>query len=260
MSRRRLRRAPIQRPDRPEGVEKASAGSAPVIAGLPNLRVIGSFVFTFACIFIGLTLPWAGFGATYSRAFSAVTNGLFDVLPSHPRLEFHLEGSEARPPPLALGIDSWRTTLTITNRKTRQTCNVPIDLRGANCVPAAAFVALTVALPVAGRRRKLVMLFAGLAFLVPLSLMLVSLPLIPRLRGGAFELFPLPELLNSVVVLFYRAFVAHPGMAFAIPALLWWILLSLTAPGSSFIHSLRSFAIERASVVNAFARGRRLRT
>ena len=209
------------------------------------MRVIGSFLFTFACIFIGLTLPWASFGATYSRAFSAVANGVIDVLPSHSRLEFHLDGATERPRALELGTESWRTTLTITNQRTTQTYRAPLDLRGAHYVPAAAFIALTVALPVANRRRKVVILAIGLAILLPLSLILVSLPLIPRLRGGQFELFPLPEAINLLVGLFYRAFVAHPGMAYAIPALMWWILVSLTAPDSSVIHWLRRFSSER---------------
>jgi hypothetical protein len=211
--------------------ERKAPASRSGAAGLPSPRLIGAFLFTFACVFGGLALPWAGFGASYSRAFSSVANGVISVLPSHPRLEFSFEGSRERPSPLALGVDSWQTLLWIRNKVARRNLSVPVDLRGVHYLPVATFIALSVAFP-AQWRRKLVILGVGLAVLVPLSLLLVSVALIPGLRGGAFEILPASDGLSNVFVLFHRAFVAHPGMVYAIPGLLWWILVSLTGPGS----------------------------
>jgi hypothetical protein len=141
------------------------------------------------------------------------------------------EGSRERPSPLALGVDSWRTKLWLKNRSSGQRLAVPVDLRGIHYLPAATFIALAVALS-AERRRRLAILGVGLAILVPLSLLLVSLSLVPSLRGGPFELFPASDGFNAAIVIFHRAFVAHPGMAYAIPGLLFWILVTATRAGS----------------------------
>jgi hypothetical protein len=199
---------------------------------LPSPRAIGPFVLVFLCVFGAFALPWAGFGATYSRAFSAVANGFVSVMPAHPRLNVVVEGASEKYPALALGVESWRTVVMLHDTRSGKWLSVPLDLRGAHYLPMVAFIALTVAFPVADRRRKLRLLAIGLPILIPLSLTLVALPLIPRLRGGPFELFAVSPATNSLVVVFYRAFVNHPGMAYAIPALLWWVLLSLTRSGA----------------------------
>jgi hypothetical protein len=214
------------------------------VKSFPPPRVIGAFLFTFVCIFGGLTLPWASFGATYSRAFSGAANAFVSIMPSHPRLELTFEGSTQHPSVFALGVDSWKTRLWIRSRAGAGRMAVPLDLRAAHYLPAATFIALTVAFPGADRRRKLVMLGIGLAVLIPLSLMLVMLPLIPSLRGGAFELFSVSDTFNHFVVVFYRAFVAHPGMAYAIPGLLWWLLLSLTRSGMSVREHFREIVFQ----------------
>lgn len=253
MARRRLRRAPRQRPDSSAVAGSVAAEVHAAGVALPNARVIASFLFTFVCLFAGMTLPWANFGATYSRVFSETGNVLIGVLPSPSHLEVSLSGSEERPAPLTLGIDTWRTVVTIRNTRSNARFAVPLDLRGAHYVPAATFIALTVALPLAGLRRKVLMLIAGLSVLIPLSLILVSLPLIPRLRGGEFELFSVSATFNSFVVIFYRAFVAHPGMAYAIPALLWWAFLPLTRPGSRLDDSFRRLGLRLRGLLPARA-------
>jgi hypothetical protein len=214
---------------------------------LPTSSAIGSFLFTFVCVFTGLALPWVSFGAVYSRGFSAAANGVVSMMPSHPRLGVVFEGSQKRYATLALGVESWQTTISIHDTQSGKWTSVPLDLRGAHYLPVSTFIALTVAFPVADRRRKLIMLVIGVGVLVPLHLMLVSLPLIPRLRGGPFELFAVPPAVNSFVVVFYRAFVAHPGMAYAIPALLWWVLLSLTQSGAVLAPSRFAAFVRRSA-------------
>ena len=212
----------------PAGVLAGPSGLA--TPSLPSPRVIGLFLLGFGCVFAVLALPLASFGASYSRAFSAVANTLVSALPSHPVLDFRFEGSRQRSAASAWGTDSWRTQLVIQNFASGRKRAIPYDLRGIHYLPAAAFIALSVATPVRSRRRKLLILGVGLAVLVPLSLFLTSLTLIPALRGGELQIISLPQGMSDFVALFHRAFVAHPGMVYAIPVLLWWSLLSSTRP------------------------------
>jgi hypothetical protein len=105
-----------------------------------------------------------------------------------------------------------------------------LDLRRSGYIASAVFVALAVMTPLRGRRsrwRKAALLGAGLVGLQILPL----LPLLSFFSGKlpvtVFDLGPIPRALIEVS---YHALVAPPGMAYAVPALLWLLLVTLTDP------------------------------
>ena len=79
------------------------------------------------------------------------------------------------------------------------------------------------------------MLVLGLLILEPVLLVLTALPLVSFLGGTGpvqgFHLSPVTSLTFQTV---YRALVAPPGMMYALPLLLWWVLVTRSArPRSS---------------------------
>jgi hypothetical protein len=77
------------------------------------------------------------------------------------------------------------------------------------------------------------MLGIGLVALEPFILFLNSLPLISFLGGaGPIRVFELSHAAHWPVNILYRALVVPPGMTYAIPGFLWWLLLTLTRPAA----------------------------
>ena len=104
---------------------------------------------------------------------------------------------------------------------------VPIDLRTLLFLPTAAFVGLALAAPLGSARRNARVLGIGLLVLLPALWLLTALPLLSFLGGtGPVRAFDLPPLVHVVLQTIYRALVAPPGMAYALPLLLWWVLVA----------------------------------
>ncbi|HEY6561801.1 MAG TPA: hypothetical protein VI072_31240 [Polyangiaceae bacterium] len=71
---------------------------------------------------------------------------------------------------------------------------------------------------------------------MPLGLILIALPLLSFLGGmGPIRVYDLSPASHAVINVFYRALVAPPGMAYAVPSLLWWMLLYLTRPSKPVV-------------------------
>ncbi len=104
---------------------------------------------------------------------------------------------------------------------------MPIDLRSLVFLPTAAFIALSIAVSLESVREHLLLLGVGLLILEPLLLALVTLPLLSFLGGtGPIRVFTLSRPVHAVLQILYRALVAPPGMAYAVPLLLWWVLVT----------------------------------
>ncbi|MEI9953448.1 MAG: hypothetical protein WDO74_31830 [Pseudomonadota bacterium] len=183
-------------------------------------RPIVGFLVAFACVFTGLALLH-GIGPTYTGAHAALGNALFGRrLASGTTLQ--LRASEAE-----LAADPWHATLRVVPLPPEHPLEVPIDVRSLLFLPTAAFLALAIAAPLRSVREHLQLIAVGLLILEPLLLFLIATPLLSFLGGtGPVHAFTLSRPTHVLLQVLYRALVTPPGMAFAIPLLVWWGLLT----------------------------------
>jgi len=156
--------------------------------------------------------PWAGGHRVAALASEVVNAGASLVFSGPESLQMHPEG-----PP-----DSWNALLTIRNGLGTE--RVLWELRRIPYIPTAVFAALTLAFPLGSRKRRFVVLAMGVMILQALPL----LRLILLLSSNApIRLVGLPSWLHSALVVACGALVFPPGMAYAVPLLLWLLSLSL---------------------------------
>jgi hypothetical protein len=180
---------------------------------------VPGFLFGFACVFLGLSLPARGVGPLYVRAHVA----LFEPLLAQQKLESGVELLLRATRQQLLGAP-WQATL-VAAAPGGVPAVVPIDLRLLLFLPTAAFVALAVATPFGSWKQNARLLLLGLPLLELLLLALVATPLLSFLGGtGPVRAFELGRGTHACLQIIYRALVAPPGMAFALPLLLWWLL------------------------------------
>jgi hypothetical protein len=182
-------------------------------------RPILNFLVAFLCVFGGLSLAH-GPGPPYSKAHAALGNLIADrPLGSGVQLHFAAPDDELRQHP-------WRVTLHVVPPASAQHIAIPIDIRSLLFLPTAAFIALAIAAPLPSLRAHLKLIGLGLLILEPLLVLLIALPLLSFLGGnGPVQVFTLSRPTHVVLQILYRALVAPPGMAYALPLFLWWVLV-----------------------------------
>lgn len=197
---------------------KAAPSATGVVEGARAPRRWLDFSLGFVCVFGGLSLPLPMLGPLYVKAHAAIASlALPSSLASGVELSFPLTDLSEHP---------WSLTLLVTAVPPQAPVSVPIDLRALVYLPTICFVALTVATPLGSRRRMLSILGAGLMILEPLLLGLTILPVLSFLGGtGPVRAFELGLVTHAMLQIIYRALVASPGMAYAIPLFLWWVLV-----------------------------------
>lgn len=181
-------------------------------------RELGKFLLAFAGVFAGLALLH-GPGPIYARAHAFVGNALLHcfTLREGTHLWFDAISTDTAP---------WSITLHVDSLVPRGGLTVPIDLRSLVFLPTAAFTALSIAAPLPSLRAHLSLLGAGLLLLEPLLLLLVSVPLLSFLGGtGPIAVFTFGRGAHVFLQLVYRALVLPPGMTYALPLFVWWMLL-----------------------------------
>lgn len=188
-------------------------------------RRVLAFLCAFVCVFGSLAIAH-GPGPSYSRFHAALGNAIAHTFPlaSGVHLEFDATDRELEQHP-------WRVTLHVEEREAttataRHLIAVPIDLRSLLFLPSAAFLALAIAMPLRSTWAHVQIIVCGLLILEPVLVLLVALPLLSFLGGtGPVQAFSLSRPTHVVLQILYRALVAPPGMAYAIPLLLWWLLV-----------------------------------
>lgn len=182
-------------------------------------RVLG-FLCAFVCVFAGFALAH-GPGPYYSKAHAALGNAIVGKSALASGVKLHFEATDAK-----LEKEPWRVTLHIEPPGPRPVVLVPIDVRSLLYLPTAAFLALAIAVRLRSSREHLQLIAVGLVLLEPLLVLLVSLPLLSFLGGtGPIQAFPLSRPTHVVLQILYRALVVPPGMAYAVPLFLWWLLV-----------------------------------
>jgi hypothetical protein len=172
-------------------------------------------------------VPVAPVGIAYAGAVSGVANALVGERPSAERpVRLHFESRDRRA--ISRALDAYGMDLSVRDTDTGAVVHAPIDLRSLAYVPTVVFVALSVAAPIWQTARGVWVLVGGLALLEALIAATIAAPLcLLFAEPGPMQLLTLAPPATWALHVFYRSFVAPPGMAFAIPALLWLGMLWL---------------------------------
>jgi hypothetical protein len=187
----------------------------------------------FFCVFGGLALPSRGLGPYYVAAHVVLGNALVQGIELDSRVRLGFVATREQ-----LTKEPWQATLVIAPPRPTAPVQVPIDLRVLAFLPTAAFIALAVAVPLGSIRRHLIVLAAGLPLLEVLLLTLMAAPLLSFLGGtGPVQAFHLGRATHTVLQILYRAFVVPPGMTFAVPLFLWYVLAT-SLGGLTFRNSV----------------------
>ena len=182
-------------------------------------RLLG-FLCAFVCVFGSFALAH-GPGPLYSKAHAALGNALIGKSIPTSGVKLHFEASDAD-----LALQPWKVTLHVDSPGPRPAVLVPIDVRSLLYLPTAAFLALAIAVRLRSTREHLQLIAVGLLILEPLLVLLVALPLLSFLGGtGPIRAFSLSRPTHVLLQILYRALVVPPGMAYAVPLLLWWLLV-----------------------------------
>jgi hypothetical protein len=172
------------------------------------VRWLTSAPVRFAGMLLLLLWPWQIVGRLYAHVVTGTARLLLDTGPA----------VALRFPP---GDDPWRLRIIADEIQTGRFVETVLDLRRAGFIVAAVFVALVLATPLRWRRRA-GLLAIGLA---PLSL-LPLLPIVALFSGAlpirAFHPGPFGRAATGIA---YHVLVTAPGMAFALPLLLWLLLM-----------------------------------
>jgi hypothetical protein len=167
-----------------------------------------------------LVFPWPFTGRAYGRLVAAVASSVLAGL---------VDDSVAWQPGSCVGgevapHDSWQLPVRAQDRVSGQVVVAALDLRRSGYLAGALLVALALATSLSWSRRWLLVASGcALAALLPL------LPLLSLFSGHLpIVAFPLGPVERQVADHAYRSLVAPPGMAYAVPGLLWLLLVWLS--------------------------------
>lgn len=180
---------------------------------VPSRRLLGGLV-----LVVVLFLPWPGLGRGYARVVAMLAEAV--LVPASPTVTLRFGV------PAAGEGRVWRLDVHAEDAATGQFVETALDLRRAGYLASAVFTALVLATRMR-RWRRLATLGAGLVALQVLPL----LPVLAFFSGKLpVQVFVLGDLARTAVDVAYRALVAPPGMAYAVPAMLWLALVWLVEP------------------------------
>ena len=184
---------------------------------MPALRKLWSRFPVRASFWFGLfALPWPGVPHAYGAILAAILNVVLGKDGPPVEVAFSGPGSEGGP---------WEVLTRVTESETGRSFQTGLDAHRTGYLPAAVFLALTLALA-APRRAKWRFLAGGLAALQLLSV----LPFLAFLSGRLpIVAYPLGAPLRVTADVLYRALVAPLGMTYAVPVLLWLLLRQLSS-------------------------------
>lgn len=157
--------------------------------------------------------PWSAVGRWYGRAVGAWAQLTLTEAAAPVELRFAAAG------PSQAGADPWSLAVEASDPDDRYV-RTTLDTRRSGYLASAFFLALSLATPCRWRK-KLALTIAGLSLLALLPL----LPLIFFFSGKLpVQAFHPGSVAAAAVETAYHALVAPPGMAYAVPTLLWLLL------------------------------------
>lgn len=178
--------------------------------------MVALFLARLACALYVLLLCWPYVAEAYAHCLAALGNAL---KPESTRAVLRLSVPSFDPQ----AAESFALMFSARARSAGVNINVPIDVRNLAYLPTACLIALASATPL---RRSLRLLPAALVLLHMFLVASLATPLVLLFAEQApLHLIDLTPVAHATLDVLYRALVAPPGMAYAIPGLLWVALL-----------------------------------
>jgi hypothetical protein len=167
----------------------------------------------FAIALALLMPPWPVLGRAYGHAVGAWTDMTLSPAAAPVKLRFSV------PADVEPSGSSWQLRVHA-EQPTGEYVGTVLDLRRSGYIASAVFAALALATPLPWRKR-----LALMAIGLPILQLLPLLPLLSFFSGKLpVQAFQLGAATSAAVEIAYHALVAPPGMAYAVPALLWLVL------------------------------------
>jgi hypothetical protein len=167
-------------------------------------------------LLVVLLWPWPGLAGVFSQAASFVCDAIAGIEWGRDS-QIHFIPSRYEPE------HPWWVSMTIKNVFTGQSLEMPVDTRTLGYIRIAVFAALAIAWPFWTTKRVagatacgFVLLLGGIAFSLVLPIVQVL---------GIVKVLSLGVLTQSMVSIGILTLATYPGMAFAIPALIWLFVM-----------------------------------
>ena len=185
----------------------------------------------FLALLVVLIVPWPGMGRPVARAFGYATQTMLAPVLATVDTPVVFQASDETD-----AQHEWDLLVLVKDPKTSATLrHASVHVRRSGYLQVACFLAFVAGWPGRSPRRLAFVLGLGLACLACLT----TLPVLMFLsRRGVV---PLAGWLLSTLAVAYRALVTAPGMAFAVPAILW-CLLARPIDWTAFVEGARSVA------------------
>lgn len=204
-----------------------TAGQRPLVLARAHPRA--SRAIAVVLLLVAFLIPWPGLGPIYARVVASLGNALLERGNPRVTLVFKLPAATTAAPAGSAPVgppNPWRLDVAAEDAVTGRFVGTALDLRRGGYIASAVFAALALATATRWRKR-LALLFCGLA---PLQ-MLALLPVLSFFSGKLpVKVFSFSRASVAILDVCYHALVAPPGMAYAVPALLWLALVWLIAP------------------------------
>jgi len=178
-----------------------------------------AFLARFACALYLLLTVWPYAAEPYAHALASLGNAL---KPESSRASLHF----SVPSFDRAAAESFALLFSARKHATPVNISIPIDVRNLAYLPTACLIALAFATPLWRVRRGLLLLPAALTLLHVFLAASLATPIVLLFAEQApLHLIDLTPLSHATLDVLYRALVAPPGMAYAIPGLLWVSML-----------------------------------
>lgn len=157
-----------------------------------------------------LHVPWPGLGRLFGSYVGSVQPALL---------------SPWSPSSLKLRItpatdNDWHVLFDATDTTTKKRVQASLDIRRSAWLPLATLLALLSGFPLHRPQRRALVAAISLVVLH----LLWTLPLLAFFGGNAPHFFDLGETTHTLAVIAYRGLISPPGMVYAVPGLLWFVL------------------------------------
>lgn len=181
----------------------------------PERKQALQFLLRFVLLFTVFLMPLPWLADVYTTAFDAAANCV--VCPIMNQLS---DVSMVFEPPESIARQgSWKGMLRVENDTTRQVAYTKLDVRTFSYRPLVTYLALALAAPLLGTRRKALILGGGALLMIAFGMFFSSLPILSRFSAtGALGVAP-----GLAARTAYEA-IATPVMVYAVPLIVFWAL------------------------------------
>jgi hypothetical protein len=165
----------------------------------------------FLAVLIVLAAPWPGLGRAYVAIYGSVAAVIATPIVASSGVELALAPSAEDDPK-----HEWFAMVSVLDAQTHSRQHkMATDLRRAGYLQMALYLAAAAAYPLRNRVRFVVVVTAGLVLFAAFGWLPIMMYLAKKqiITLGAWSL--------SLLSVVYRSLVTPPGMAFAVPGLLW---------------------------------------